>query len=116
MAIAYTPGVWDILHTGHTNVIRQAKLHGDRLIVGVCSDRLATVHGKRPVMSENDRAELISNLKGVDIVHVYDNPDQTEALKLYNVNVFVVGEEFGQQGVPEHAYALDYCKTNNIPI
>lgn len=114
--IVYTPGVWDILHPGHINVTKQAKLHGDYLIVGVCSDRLARVHGKNPVVSETDRAEIMSSLKWVDQTHIYDNPDQTEALKLFKPNTFVIGEDFGKQGVPEHAYALDYCVTGNIHV
>jgi glycerol-3-phosphate cytidylyltransferase len=115
--IVYTPGVWDIIHVGHLNVLKRAKLCGDYLIVGVCSDRLVVEHKKQaPTINQQQRAEIIGALKYVDEVYIYDNPDQSSQLKLFNVSVFVIGEQFGSQGVPEHANALDYCTKNNIPV
>jgi cytidyltransferase-like protein len=99
------------------NIIKRAKLCGDYLVVGVCSDRLVTLHKKTsPIFSERERANLIGALNGVDEVYIYDNPDQTEALKLFNVGIFVVGDQFGKQGVDEHGRALAYCNDNKIPI
>lgn len=115
--VVYTPGVWDIIHVGHLNVLKRAKLCGDYLIVGVCSDRLVLEHKKQlPVINQQQRAEIIGALKYVDEVYIYDNPDQISQLKLFNVDIFVVGEQFGFQGVPEHTNALDYCTKNNIPV
>lgn len=115
--IVYVPGVWDILHSGHINIIKRAKLCGEHLIVGVCSDRLVELHKKRPpAFVAIERAKVLSELKWVDEVHIYDNPDQTEALQLFNAGVFVVGEEFGRQGVSEHQNALSYCEEHLIPI
>lgn len=116
MRIAYTPGVWDVLHCGHINLITKAKMYGDLLVVGVCSDKLAILHGKNPVINEQDRAFIVESIRWVDSVHIYDNPDQTEALKLHKANVFVIGEEFGKQGVPEHKNALLFCEREGINV
>lgn len=114
MIKVYTPGVWDILHFGHINVLETAKQYGDYLIVGVCSDKTTKLHGKNLIVNENERKKIISSLKPVDEVIIYDNPDQIEQLK--NIQIFVIGEEFGNQNVPEHQIALEYCKNNNINI
>ena len=116
-SVAYTPGVWDLLHMGHLNIIKRAKLCGDHLIVGVCSDRVTKeTKGEYPTISERFRSELLSAIRYVDEVCIYDNPDQIQQLSTLNVNVFVVGEEFGAQGVPEHEKALEYCEKNNIKL
>lgn len=117
MKIVYIPGVWDLLHPGHLNVLQRAKQQGTYLIVGVCSDRLVKLHkGHEPLFNEHERYQLIKSLKDVDSALVYDNPDQTEVLQRYAVHVFAVGEEFGKQGVPEHANALRFCTQAGIPI
>lgn len=116
MKIAYTPGVWDILHSGHINIINRAKLCGDYLVVGICSDRLTTSQKGTPATKEAERAKIVSELKSVNEVYVYDTPNQVDMLKLFNVDVFVIGEEFGKQGVPEHIDALHYCADKNIKI
>ena len=116
MKIIYTPGVWDIVHLGHLNLLKQAKNYGDYLVVGVCSDNLAKIHNKNTTMNELDRAKIILTLKYVNHTCVYNNPDQTDIIKLFKVDVFVIGEEFGNQGVPEHQNALNYCAQNNIEV
>jgi cytidyltransferase-like protein len=115
--IVYTPGVWDLLHIGHLNIIKRAKLCGEHLIVGVCSDeKTLKTKGAYPAITERNRAELLSAIELVDEVYIYDNLNQSEQLSMFNVNVFVVGEEFGDQGVSEHQEAIEYCIKNEIKI
>jgi glycerol-3-phosphate cytidylyltransferase len=115
--IAYLPGVWDILHSGHINVIRRASLLADHLIVGVCSDRLVKLHkGREAMLSETERAAVIESLKYVNEVCVYDNPDQTQNLNLFCAKIFAIGEDFGKQGVLEHDIALKHCADSNIEV
>ena len=115
--VVYTPGVWDLLHMGHLNLIKRAKLCGDHLVVGVCSDSTTkATKGELPTINQQSRADLLAAIRYVDEVYIYNEPDQIAPLSTLNVNVFVVGEEFGNQGVPEHAKALRYCSENNIKI
>jgi len=112
--VCYTPGVWDLLHAGHLNLIKRAKLAGDYLIIGVCSDRLVRQTKAEPIVNQDDRAKLLVSLEGVDEVYIYDALDQTAALQFLGVNVFCVGPEFGD--LPEHQRALAYCRENSIQI
>ena len=115
--IVYTPGVWDLLHVGHLNIIKTAKRLCDFLIVGVCCDKLVKLHkGQFPTINEHNRSEMIRAIKYVDDVFVYTDADQTTQLKLFQPDIFVVGEEFGSQGVPEHETALMFASENGIEI
>ncbi len=113
--VIYTPGVFDLFHIGHLNVIRRAKLTGDYLIVGVCCDKLVEqTKGSAPVVKEHDRAEIIRELGCVDEVVIYDDIDQTSLIKKLNIDVFAVGEEFGN--FVEHRNSLIHCQNNNIRV
>jgi rfaE bifunctional protein nucleotidyltransferase chain/domain len=72
--VVFTNGVFDILHSGHVDYLTKAKSLGDILIVGVNSD--SSVHrikgDKRPVINEKERAFIISSLKPVDFVTIFD--------------------------------------------
>ncbi|OXB51570.1 UNVERIFIED_CONTAM: hypothetical protein H355_002104, partial [Colinus virginianus] len=67
----YVDGVFDLLHSGHFNALRQARLLGDRLIVGVNSDTAtAAAKGVLPIYSEAERGEILRGCKWVDEVVV----------------------------------------------
>ena len=72
--VVFTNGVFDILHSGHVDYLTKAKSLGDVLIVGVNSD--SSVHKikgeKRPIISEKERAFIVSSLKPVDYVTLFD--------------------------------------------
>ena len=72
--VVFTNGVFDILHSGHVDYLIKAKSLGDILIVGVNSD--SSVHRikgeKRPIISEKERAFIVSSLKPVDYVTLFD--------------------------------------------
>ena len=72
MTVVFTNGVFDILHPGHVRYLREARALGDKLIVGINSDRSARALGKapdRPINSENDRlpgaAQACDEIDGV---------------------------------------------------
>jgi len=70
--IVLTMGVFDLLHIGHCRYLRQAKSHGDILVVGVDSDELtrASKGPNRPTVSEIERLEMLANIRWVDILVV----------------------------------------------
>lgn len=67
-------GCFDILHRGHIKLLKEAKRHGDKLIVAINSDAsVKRLKGKdRPINSEKDRAFVISAIDAVDAVVVFD--------------------------------------------
>lgn len=100
--------MWDVLHYGHLNFFRNASMVSDYLVVGICSDSLASRHkGSMPYLSEEERKELISMVKQVDDVYIYDKPDYLDRFREYGCSLFIVGDEFGNQGVPEHGEVLE---------
>ncbi len=59
-------GTFDILHVGHLNYFRQAKKHGDYLIVVIARDQTKKAQKKATIFTEQERRELVENLKIVD--------------------------------------------------
>uniref|UniRef100_A0ACD5WW01 Uncharacterized protein n=1 Tax=Avena sativa TaxID=4498 RepID=A0ACD5WW01_AVESA len=64
----YMDGCFDLMHYGHANALRQAKLLGDQLVVGVVSDEEIVANKGPPVLSMEERLTLVSGLKWVDEV------------------------------------------------
>jgi rfaE bifunctional protein nucleotidyltransferase chain/domain len=95
--IVFTNGCFDLLHRGHVHLLRQAKAHGDLLIVGVNSDRsVKTIKGPtRPILSENDRVELIAAMEMVDYVVLFDEPDPYHLIAAIRPNVLAKGGDWG---------------------
>lgn len=73
--LVFTNGVFDILHVGHVRYLRLARTLGDALVVAVNSDAsVRELKGTgRPLMGQNDRAEVLGSLEHVDYVTVFDN-------------------------------------------
>src|SRR5210317_1637736 len=75
--IAFTNGCFDILHVGHVRYLAEARSQGDLLIVGLNSD--ASVHlikgDKRPIVPQDNRAEVLASLTAVDYVVFFEEPD-----------------------------------------
>ena len=94
--VIFTNGCFDILHSGHLKLLREAKLEGDILVVGLNSDRsVKNLKGKsRPINSIKDRAELISALHFVDCVVEFDEDTPTDLIKTIRPNVLVKGTDY----------------------
>jgi D-beta-D-heptose 7-phosphate kinase / D-beta-D-heptose 1-phosphate adenosyltransferase len=72
--IVFTNGCFDLLHAGHVTYLEAAKKHGDKLILGLNTDRsVRTLKGEtRPVVNEQDRARVLAALESVDAVILFD--------------------------------------------
>lgn len=94
--VVFTNGCFDLLHRGHIHTLRQAKSHGDLLIVALNSDRsIKTIKGpSRPIMPEFDRVELIAAMEMVDYVVVYDEPDPYSLIVAIKPNVLAKGGDW----------------------
>lgn len=93
--IGYTTGVYDMFHIGHLNLLKRAKEQCDYLIVGVTTDSLCySRKNKYPIINEDDRMSIISELKCVDKVVLQEDMDKLVAVKKYNADAVFVGSDW----------------------
>lgn len=101
-------GCFDILHVGHLHFLKNAAAQGDALVVGVNSDRsIKMIKGEdRPIIGQNERAELLAAMRCVDYVFVFDNIAADECILSLEPDVFVVGEH-SVQAYPSESKAAE---------
>jgi len=94
--VVFTNGCFDILHAGHVDYLNKSKKLGDVLIVGINSDSsVRNIKGeKRPIIKEDERAELVSNLKAVDFVTFFDENTPKELIDELVPDVLVKGADW----------------------
>lgn len=81
--IVYTAGCWDLLHSGHLNILRRSRALGDLLIVGVLTDIGAAAYKPRPcVYNEHARLEIIRSLAFVDAAVLQPGTDPSPILRM----------------------------------
>jgi D-beta-D-heptose 7-phosphate kinase/D-beta-D-heptose 1-phosphate adenosyltransferase len=94
--VVFTNGCFDLLHPGHVRCLADARALGDLLVVAVNSDR--SVRGnkgpERPLVSEQDRAEVIAALASVDYVTIFDEPTPRELIARVLPSVLVKGSDW----------------------
>jgi D-beta-D-heptose 7-phosphate kinase / D-beta-D-heptose 1-phosphate adenosyltransferase len=106
--IVFTNGCFDILHVGHIKLLHAAAAEGDRLIVGLNSDRsVRNLKGdKRPIVPEEERAALLSSIKGVDLVVLFDQATPIELIQAFTPDVIVKGGDYTPETVVGHEIVL----------
>ena len=90
-------GCFDVLHHGHFKLIQHAASFGGELIIGIDSDeRVKKLKGEgRPFHSESERAFNLKQIKGVDIVMVFDSDEKLrELLERYKPDKFFIGSDY----------------------
>ncbi|HUK30156.1 MAG TPA: adenylyltransferase/cytidyltransferase family protein [Candidatus Acidoferrum sp.] len=105
--IVLTNGCFDILHVGHTRYLSGAKAEGDILVVAVNSDAgVRKLKGAgRPVLPEQERAELVAALADVDYVLIFDEPNVEALLEVLRPDVHAKGTDYTPETVPERDVA-----------
>ena len=94
--IVFTNGVFDILHKGHVDYLKEAATFGNILIVGVNSDSsVKRLKGEdRPLNSELDRAFILSELRSVDYVIIFEDDTPIDLIKLIKPDILVKGGDY----------------------
>jgi rfaE bifunctional protein nucleotidyltransferase chain/domain len=110
--VVWTNGIFDLIHAGHIRSLRDAKSLGDILIVGINSDA-STREFKgagRPLMPQEDRAEVLSALEMVDYVVIFEESEPSAALGRLQPDIHCKGEEYadGNRPVPERVVVEGY--------
>ncbi len=101
--IVFTNGCFDLLHKGHISYLNEAKALGDILVVGLNSDSsVSKLKGaERPVVDEASRAFVLSNIKSVDYVVIFDNDTPIELIKEIKPNIHIKGGDYKKEDLPE---------------
>lgn len=90
-----TFGTFDLFHIGHLNILKRCKEHGNYLIVGVSSDELNIIKGKKSIISLEQRIEIIKSIKYVDEVFVEDSLELKDFyIKKYNADLLIMGDDW----------------------
>jgi len=99
--IAFTNGCFELLHVGHVQYLQAARAEGDILVVGVNSDHsVRQIKGpRRPVVPENERAEVLASLACVDFVSLFDEPDPLEIIRSLLPDVLVKGADWAKDAI-----------------
>ena len=96
--IVYTVGTFDLLHVGHLALLNRCKTLGDVVAVGVASDAVVNRYKPNvPIIPLNQRVEMLKALRCVDIVRPYHELEYVSACKELNVDIFVIGEDWGNK-------------------
>lgn len=107
--VVTTNGCFDILHVGHVRYLEKAKSFGDVLIVALNSDKsVKSIKGEsRPINNELDRAEVLSGLKSVDYVVLFDEDSPIDLLLQIKPDVHTKGADYTIESLPEAKGIMD---------
>jgi rfaE bifunctional protein nucleotidyltransferase chain/domain len=103
-------GVFDLLHVGHLRYLEAARAHGDVLVVAVNSDASTRANKgpTRPVVPEDERAELVAGLQAVDHVVVFDGRTVEQVIDALRPDVQAKGTDYTPETIPERARVEAY--------
>jgi len=101
--IVLANGCFDVLHVGHVRYLEAARMLGDLLIVGINSDEQAQLlKGEgRPLVPQDQRAEIISSIEAVDLVTIFSEPTVEQLLLALKPDVHAKGTDYTEDSVPE---------------
>lgn len=102
-----TYGTFDMFHIGHLKLLQRLSKLGDKLIVAVSTDEFNDGKGKKTLIPYEQRAEIVSNIKCVDLVIAEKSWEQKiEDIKKYEVDIFAIGDDW--EG--KFDFLKDYCE------
>ena len=99
--IVLTNGCFDLLHAGHVTYLEAAKKRGDKLVLGLNTDRsVSAIKGpSRPVVHENDRARVLAALESVDAVILFDEDTPLNLINAIKPNIIAKGSDYNASQV-----------------
>ncbi|MFB4473686.1 glycerol-3-phosphate cytidylyltransferase [Oceanobacillus caeni] len=107
-----TYGTFDLLHTGHINILRRAKEFGDYLVVAISSDEFNELKGKKAYYTFEQRKAILEAIRYVDEVIPEHNWEQKiDDVKNNDIDVFVMGDDW--EG--KFDFLKEYCEVVYLP-
>ncbi|MCK4496335.1 MAG: adenylyltransferase/cytidyltransferase family protein [Candidatus Aminicenantes bacterium] len=103
-------GCFDLIHIGHIRYLKESKKKGDVLVVALNSDSsVRKLKGKgRPILNENERAEIISSFSFVDYITFFNEEKVDKVLLSLKPHVHAKGSDYTEETVPEKETVQDY--------
>jgi len=99
--IVFTNGCFDILHVGHVRYLAAARSKGDALVLGLNSD--ASVKSikpdNRPIISQDQRAEVLAGLACVDYITIFDESDPLALIQTIKPDVLIKGADWEEMEI-----------------
>lgn len=106
--LVLTNGCFDLLHAGHVRYLQAAKSLGHRLVVGVNSDHSVQIikppesaQVVRPIIPQNQRAEVLAALKAVDAIVIFDQLTADVLIEALKPDIYVKGGDYNLDSLPE---------------
>lgn len=108
--VVTTNGCFDLLHVGHLRYLQEAKKLGDILVIGVNSDdSVRQLKGeKRPLVPEDERAEMLAGLECVDFVTIFSELDPIPLILDLRPDIHVKGGDYTLEQLPERKAVESY--------
>jgi len=117
--VVFTNGCFDLIHGGHIEFLQKARAKGDLLVVGLNSDKsVKSIKGNgRPIKGEKERANIISALKYVDYITIFDEETPEDIIREVRPDILVKGDDYGINEVVGREIVEGYgAKVELIPI
>jgi glycerol-3-phosphate cytidylyltransferase len=113
--VGYAPGVYDLFHVGHLNLLRNARGLCERLVAGVLTDELATrAKGTPPVVPFEERIDIVRSIRYVDEAATEDVPHKLQMWERLRFDVIVKGDDW--QGTPAGDRLEADCATVGVEV
>lgn len=108
--IVFTNGCFDLIHAGHLQLLNFARSHGDKLVVGLNSDRSVRMlkGDDRPLYPASERARILAALEPVDYVVIFDDPRAEKIVRVVRPDVLVKGEDYRGEIVDGQKFVESY--------
>lgn len=107
-----TYGTYDLIHTGHINLLKRAREFGDFLIVGISTDEFNAVKGKKAYYTFEQRKQILEAVRYVDLVIPENNWEQKiDDVKKYKIDTFVMGDDWKGK----FDFLKNYCDVIYLP-
>jgi len=116
--VVFTNGIFDLLHKGHLEVLDFAKSLGDKLVVGINSDKATRIlkGPDRPVNNEKDRKKILSSLSVVDEVVIFNSVSTYSIIDNISPDIVVKGGEFTAEEIRKRDNIPDHIQIKVAPL
>ena len=108
--VVFANGCFDLLHVGHIRYLEAARALGDILVLGLNGDQsVRQLKGPgRPLMNQQERAEILAALECVNYLVIFDEPTAKQVLETLKPNIHAKGTDYTRESVPERETVLSY--------